>query len=141
MGGVIFINGVEYGMSAQHARFETNQDLEEDESDHETPCFDDDSDYEENDLTEITSEGSISSSDSNEEDFTSSTSTVTSQTTSMFNTPRISRARAMISPTPAQPAGPLALASRQCKDVSNLLSERVETDLDYEIFPLGSPYV
>ena len=61
MGGVIFINGVEYGMSAQHARFETTQDLEENESDDETPCFDDDSDSEENDLTEITSRGQLES--------------------------------------------------------------------------------
>ena len=59
----------------------------------------------------------------------------------MFDTPRISRPRTMISPNPARPAGPLALASRQCQDVSNLLSDCVETDLDYEIFPLGSPHV
>ena len=58
MGGVILIDNVHYGISAQHARFDyirERQNLTREPAD--VPCFDDDSDSEYCDPIEITSRG------------------------------------------------------------------------------------
>ncbi len=61
MGGVILIDGVHYGISAQHTRSSYLRDrqlLQNELGD--VPCFDDDSDSEYCDLIEYTSKGMIS---------------------------------------------------------------------------------
>lgn len=58
MGGIILIDNVHYGISAQHARFNYTRErqcLTSEPAD--APCFDDDSDSEYSDLIESTSRG------------------------------------------------------------------------------------
>ena len=58
MGGVILIDNVHYGISAQHARFNYTRERQRLTSEPvDAPCFDEDSDSEYGDLIEITSRG------------------------------------------------------------------------------------
>ena len=59
MGSVLLINGIQYGFSAQHARFGSLQETEIGSNESESLCFDDDSDSEEFDLVDITSRGKL----------------------------------------------------------------------------------
>ena len=57
MGGVILIKGVCYGIATQHPRFHEQEDTERTAAQVETLAFDEDLNFDEDELTEITSRG------------------------------------------------------------------------------------
>lgn len=133
MGGVLLINGVHYGISAQHARHRPLAELEDNVPDSGPLCFDDDSDIENDDLMDITSAASISCY-SDDEVCSDSYESLLAE--SIFDAPYKPQAQSKDHCSSQLLDGVLQRGESSARQISSLPTDYTETDLDYEIFQL-----
>lgn len=158
LGGILIINGVHYGMSAQHARYQSLTEQREFDDNRNPPCFDDDSDIESEDFMEYTSKASVSSCDLDIDSFEISSTDSSSDfldpqesedldlltsawSDNILDSPRMPRLDTQVDLIEQDVACHVPSKAVPGRRISSLSSDYVVNDLDYEVFELEDAIV